>query len=147
MKKQNFVNQNKFKEFMENEIKDNEKFQAYIYLDEIRNNLRDLELLDQKVNNKELYNKKKKKKKKKESEFYFEYDENNIEFKNNQRDFYKIKCKVEDDMKNKKKENENKENENKENENKENEPAKKLLEIKENELKSLQDRALLKSKK
>jgi hypothetical protein len=90
IKNKEYENQNEFKEFMETEC-NSENFQAYIYLNEIKNNFNELKLLDIKVNNKELYNKNRMIRIVEESEFYFEYDENNIEFKNNKRDFYKIK--------------------------------------------------------
>ena len=99
------------------------------------NNFNELKLLDIKVNHKELYNKNRMIRIVEESEFYFEYDENNIEFKNNQRDFYKIKCKIDDDIKKIKEEKKE-----------ENKKSEKII-IQENELKSLQVRALLKSKR
>ena len=99
IKNQNFWEQDDFCKFMVNEIKDNEKYQAYIYLYEISYYLKDLELLEIIVNDNILLNKIRMIKIVNDSEFYFEYDENNYEFKNNQRNFYKIYCKIEEDLK------------------------------------------------
>ena len=57
-----------------------ENVQTFIYLNEIKNNFNELKLLDIKINNKELYNKNRMNRIVETSEFYFEYDENNINY-------------------------------------------------------------------
>ena len=126
-----FKNEIEFINFIKELIKNNEYYQTFLYLEEIRKVLYELDTLNTKVNNKEEYNKNKMIRIFEKSIFKFIYDQNKIEYRNYKRDFYKIICITESDMK--KKENQDGINNN--------------IIIEENELKGLQDRALLKTQK
>ena len=126
-----FKNEIEFINYLKELINNNEYYQTFIYLEEIRKVLYELDTLNTKVNNKEEYNKNKMIRIFEKSIFKFVYDKNKIEYRNYKRDFYKIICFTESDMKKKI----NQEGNNN------------IIIIEENELKGLQDRALLKTQK